>query len=92
MPTGAEGKASGSPPMSACPECWWNSGQMWVCLELKRELRGRCVEGEPHSARVLPILWSVRHGRGAIHFPFIPGWASKPLTHSMGGAKGQLYL
>jgi hypothetical protein len=46
-------------------------------------------EGEdPHPARVPPMLCSVRHGRAAIHFPLIPGWASKPLTHSSEGGQG----
>lgn len=31
---------------------------------------------DPHPARVLPILWFVRCGRAAIHFPLSPGWAS----------------
>ena len=41
-----------------------------------------------HPTRVFPILWSVRHGRAAIHFPLSPGWAFKPLTHSSGGGQG----
>jgi hypothetical protein len=46
-------------------------------------------EGEdPHPARVPPILWSVRLGRPAIHFPLIPRRSSKPLTHSSGDGKG----
>jgi hypothetical protein len=41
--------------------------------------------GDPHPTRVLPILWSVRCEKAAIYLPLIPGWASKPLTHSWGG-------
>jgi hypothetical protein len=43
---------------------------------------------DPHPARVLPILWFVRCGRAAIHFPLSPGWAFKPLTHSSGSGQG----
>jgi hypothetical protein len=32
--------------------------------------------GNPCPTRVLPILWSVRRGIAAIHFPLSPGWAS----------------
>jgi hypothetical protein len=35
------------------------------------------------------MFWSVRCGRVAIHFLLIPGWAFKPLTHSLGERGGQ---
>ena len=59
------------------------------CWELKRARSGEEGEGEDqHSARVPPILWSVRRGRTAVYLPLIPGWASEPLTHSSGGWQG----
>jgi hypothetical protein len=45
----------------------------------------------PHPARVPPILWSVSHGRTAIHLPLIPEWALLYPT-LQGVAKGQPYL
>ena len=58
------------------------------CWELKRG-PGEEGEGEnPHPTRILLILWSARHGRAAIHFLLIPGWASKLLTHSLVGGQG----
>jgi hypothetical protein len=45
-------------------------------------------KGDPHPTRGLPILWSFKCGRAAICFPLIPGWAFKPLTHSLGGGQG----
>ena len=38
------------------------------------------------------MLWTGGHGRADVHFPFGPGWASKPLTplDGVGGVdKGQ---
>jgi hypothetical protein len=57
-------------------------------LGTKRGAQGEGGRKNPHPARVLPILWSVRYGRAAIYLPLIPGWASKPLTHSSGVERG----
>ena len=58
-------------------------------LETKKGGPGEDGEGEdPHLARVPTMLWSVRRGRAAIYLSLIPGWASKPLTHSLGGGNG----
>jgi hypothetical protein len=47
------------------------------CWELKRGPWGSGGrEKDPRPSRVPPILWSVRHGRTAIHLLLIPGWAS----------------
>jgi hypothetical protein len=42
---------------------------------------------DPRLTRVPPMLWTGRHGKAARHFPLSPGWASKPLTHSMEGGE-----
>ena len=62
---------------------------MYVCWEQKKGGGpwGRGGRRDPHPARVLPILWSARHGRAANYLPLIPGWAFKPLTHSSGGSQ-----
>ena len=64
-----------------------------ILLGTKMGSQGKEWEGEdPHPNRVPPMLWSVRPGRAAIYLPLIPGWASKPLTHSSGFGKGQAVL
>ena len=68
---------------------------LWNRVWSPAEKGGPGEEGgrkNPHPARVLPILWSVRHGRAAVYLSLIPGWASKSLTHSSGVGKGQPYL
>jgi hypothetical protein len=57
-------------------------------LGTKTGALGKRGRKDPHPARVLPVLWSVRHGRAAIDFPLIPGWAFKPLIHSSGSGQG----
>jgi hypothetical protein len=54
----------------------------------KKRPRGRGGRKDPCPARVPPMLWSGRCGRAARQFPLIPGWASKPMTHSSGGGHG----
>ena len=64
-----------------------------ILLGTKKGAQGKEWEGEdPHPNRVPPMLLSVRCGRVAIYLPLIPGWASKPLTHSSGCGKGQAVL
>ena len=63
-----------------------------LVLGTKKGTLGKREEEDSHPARVLPMLWSVRCRRAAICLPLTPGWASKPLTHSSGGGKGQPYL
>jgi hypothetical protein len=61
----------------------------YFCVEnQKRGAQGKRGEENPHPARVLPILWSVRHWRAANYLLLIPGWAFKPLTCSSGGGQG----
>jgi hypothetical protein len=67
---------------------WQEIIKLRACWELKEGPRGRGWRKSPHPARVLPILWSVRCGRTAIHFPLSPGWAFKTLTHSLVGGQG----
>ena len=67
---------------------WQEIIKLRACWELKEGPRGRGWRKSPHPARVLPILWSVRCGRAAIHFPLSPGWAFKTLTHSLVGGQG----
>jgi hypothetical protein len=62
--------------------------EMGSCWELKREPNRRGGRKVPRPTRILPILWSVGHGGAAIHFPLSPGWAFKPLTHSLGSGQG----
>jgi hypothetical protein len=45
-------------------------------------------ENSPHLARVPPMLWAGRCRRASRHFPLSHGWASKPLTHSVGDEQG----
>ena len=42
---------------------------------------------DPNPTRVPPMLWSDGHGRAARLFPLSPGWASKPLYHSLLGGQ-----
>ena len=61
--------------------------EMEECRELKRGPRRRGGRRDPHLARVPSMLWSVRCGRAAIHFPLSPGWAF--LCPLFGGGGGQ---
>jgi hypothetical protein len=61
-------------------------------LGTKKGPWGRGGGQDPHPTRVLPIHWSVRHVRAAIHFPLSPGWVFKALTPSSGGGQGAALL
>jgi hypothetical protein len=43
---------------------------------------------DPRLSRVPPMLWTGGCGRTATSFSLRPEWASKPLTHSLGGGQG----
>jgi hypothetical protein len=57
-------------------------------LGTNKGVLGKRGKGRPTPHQSSTYLWSVRHGRAAIHFPSIPGWASKRLAHSSGAGKG----
>ena len=49
---------------------------------------GKRGRKDPRPTRVSLMLWSDERGRAATRFPLSPGWASKPLTHSLGVGQG----
>ena len=63
-----------------------------MCWELKGGPGEERKGGKAHTLPEFHLCSGQRCGRAAIHSLLSPGWASKPLTHSLGLNKGLLCL